>query len=430
MDRLSNYLPAAGDSSEQAMEKIRVILCALFAAFLPFDMFYSTFMIFVIAGASLIDISLKKIRQIPPAFPLFAFAILLSLSGIWYSTDGWRAHYLTERQLAFAIFPILLPLAIGKPTAEKVNLIFAVFAGSCVFAISFLLINALDLIYSAQLPLRYLFTYSFFNHNFSAPIGTHATYLSLYASMSMLFLVDKLARSTRKRYRLLYLASVMILTVGLLFLQSRNGILSLVFTLLFVFPLFSVANRKKYYLITVLSLALFAAILSRSDYIRERFTTELSTDLKTGKQVFTARNPEPRSWRWACAWKIIREKPLFGHGTGDEIPLLLVEYKKHNYQVSFREQFNSHNQYLSVMIKHGVAGLIVFLAALAYFFRLAVSRKNFLYVAFLTLTCLGFITEDIIDANKGIFFFAFFNTLLGYHILYIRKTPAETSTTP
>ncbi|MGC4059021.1 MAG: hypothetical protein QM743_13035 [Chitinophagaceae bacterium] len=82
------------------------------------------------------------------------------------------------------------------------------------------------------------------------------------------------------------------------------------------------------------------------------------------------------------------------------------------------------------MIKHGVAGLIVFLAALAYFFRLAVSRKNFLYVAFLTLTCLGFITEDIIDANKGIFFFAFFNTLLGYHILYIRKTPAETSTTP
>ncbi|MGC4059022.1 MAG: hypothetical protein QM743_13040 [Chitinophagaceae bacterium] len=72
------------------------------------------------------------------------------------------------------------------------------------------------------------------------------------------------------------------------------GFYQLVFTLLFVFPLFSVSNRKKYYLITVLSLALFAAILSRSDYIRERFTTELSSDLKTGKQVFTARNPEPR----------------------------------------------------------------------------------------------------------------------------------------
>ena len=103
------------------------------------------------------------------------------------------------------------------------------------------------------------------------------------------------------------------------------------------------------------------------------------------------------------------------------MPLLLNEYKKRNMVVSYREQFNTHNQYLSILIKFGIVGLIAFLLALGYFYYLALKNENFVYLSFLIFITLGFFTENIIDANKGIFFFAFFNTLLGYNCLNTLK---------
>jgi hypothetical protein len=54
---------------------------------------------------------------------------------------------------------------------------------------------------------------------------------------------------------------------------------------------------------------------------------------------------------------------------------------------------------------------------LGYYFKLAFQAKHFLYIAFLIVLGINFFTENVIDSNKGIFYFAFFNTLLGYYSL-------------
>lgn len=89
--------------------------------------------------------------------------------------------------------------------------------------------------------------------------------------------------------------------------------------------------------------------------------------------------------------------------------------------LSYSEAFNTHNQYLAILIKNGIVGLIAFLLMLSYFFSISIKAKDFLYFSFLTILSIGFFTENIIDANKGIFFFAFFNTLLGYNCLNTLK---------
>lgn len=121
--------------------------------------------------------------------------------------------------------------------------------------------------------------------------------------------------------------------------------------------------------------------------------------------------------RWECAWNLIKKQPIWGYGSGDEISLLKEQYLKRKMMVSYSEEFNTHNQYIAFLLKNGIIGLIIFLLMMIYFFRLAILKKDFVYFSFLLVLSVGLITENILDTNKGIFYFAFFNTLFGYCIL-------------
>lgn len=403
------------NDSVESVEKLRLILLALFGAALPFDIFYTTLIIFLLVVTMLIDFSIKKVANIPKVFWVFAGTILLSGIGYFYSTDTWRASYLIERQLAIFIFPILIPLLI-QIDKVKLNFILWIFSISCTLSVLYLLVNSLLIIVEFNFPLRYLFTSSFFNHNFTAPLGIHATYLSLYLSIAVIFLIKQFANSASRITKFSVSALLFILFVALFFLSSRTVIISLLIVISVVFPWFFIKNRKRYLIATLILFAGLIAVGSQSNYIKKRFSSELAGDLISNKK-YTLNDPEPRILRWRCAIEIINKKPVFGHGTGEEIGLLKEQYLQKKMMLSYSEAFNTHNQYLAVLIKNGIVGLIAFLAMLVYFFRLAIKAKDFLYFSFLTILAIGLFTENIIDANKGIFFFAFFNTLLGYNCL-------------
>jgi O-antigen ligase len=403
-------------------QNVRTILIALFGAALPFDSFFSTLIIFLSVLTMLIDFSLKKISFIPKSFWIFSGVIILNGIGYFYSTDIWRAGFLIERQLTILIFPILLPLAINIDK-QKTNFIFWIFSICCILLALYLFVNAFFFIFEFNLPIKYIFTSSFFNHNFSAPIGLHATYLSIYFSLTTIFLIQEFVQS-EIRNRIFIGISVIVLMAALFFLASRTSIIALATIIAFVFPAYFVKKKEPYFLALFVLLILSIVVGSQSGYMKKRFSTEFAGDITLDKK-YTANDPEPRIMRWKCAIEIISKKPLLGHGAGDEIPLLLDAYKKNNMMVSLKEEFNTHNQYLSILIKNGIVGLIAFLAMLIYFFRLAIKQKDFIYFSFLTIIAIGLFTENIIDANKGIFFFAFFNTLLGYNCLNILKQKAK-----
>src|SRR5690606_1021079 len=106
-----------------------------------------------------------------------------------------------------------------------------------------------------------------------------------------------------------------------------------------------------------------------------------------------------------------------------EIQMLKTEYKKKGHVISYLDNYNVHNQYLSILIKHGIVGLIFFLGIFYYFFKVSIQSKYFMYFIFLFGICFFFLTENVLDANKGIFFFAVFNTLFGYTALFPDEPP-------
>ncbi|MEH6536895.1 MAG: hypothetical protein V7719_10910 [Psychroserpens sp.] len=88
----------------------------------------------------------------------------------------------------------------------------------------------------------------------------------------------------------------------------------------------------------------------------------------------------------------------------------LTEYKKNGselLQKAIDKQFNSHNNYLYMILTTGFVGLIAFLVFLIHLFRNAITEKSILKITFCTLLVLNFLTENTLSRQWGLLFFAF-----------------------
>lgn len=114
---------------------------------------------------------------------------------------------------------------------------------------------------------------------------------------------------------------------------------------------------------------------------------------------------------WKIAKKIGQQHFWFGVGTGD-VNDAFKNYYKNNKDLNKIYQLRSHNQYLSTFIALGLIGIIIFLFTLISPLQFAIKNNNYLYVVFASIALLSFFSEDTLETQDGVFFFAFFNSFL------------------
>ena len=93
------------------------------------------------------------------------------------------------------------------------------------------------------------------------------------------------------------------------------------------------------------------------------------------------------------------------------IPNVATEFKK-QYKANEKcldkmYQLRSHNQYLSTTIALGIVGLVFFLFFVLYPVPTAFRERNYFYLICLCIALLSFISEDTLETQDGVFFFAF-----------------------
>jgi O-antigen ligase len=104
----------------------------------------------------------------------------------------------------------------------------------------------------------------------------------------------------------------------------------------------------------------------------------------------------------------IREKPLFGWGTGYVAPLIQAEETAQRLGREAPYPFNQfHNQYLETMVQFGIPGALLLLALIGWILYLAVRGKDYLLLSFITVYILFFWTETVLANSKGVVPFAF-----------------------
>jgi len=391
--------------------KITYYHLLIFLATLPFDRFYSELTLISLLIHTLIHLTKEKwapIKLTTIVMPISVY--LLTSLGTVYSHYREEAFFEWERQLAFLLFPfifLLSPLDLKKYTLPLLK----GFSVSCIFTILYLYGNALLVILYHDLPFSSLFGSAFINHNFSLPIDMHATYFSMYIGLSFITVLYWIIHSKKTPGRIWLVIGLGILLAGILQLSSRAVLIALFIIINIIVPFFLLKRdkRARFMAISLIVSVLVMITVTRSDAFRNRYIAGLKDDLT--QAIINNNVLEPRAARWQCAWELIKVSPVWGHGSGSEIALLKEIYFERRFYNSYINELNAHNQYLSFLIKTGLIGLAVFLCLLYMGFRDAIRCRNVFFCSFLVLAAVVCFSENILDANKGIFFFAFFFSL-------------------
>jgi O-antigen ligase len=393
----------------------------LFAVAFPFDRFYSELILISFAIHTLIQLRKETLYQLPyKQILLLASVFLLTIFCISYSPNKMQAFDDTGRQLAILLFPVLFAFDNLNQNKYRHQILYLI-SLVCVYVVIYLYTDAIRTILFYHLPFTSLLTATFLNHHFSQPIGIHATYLSMYVAIAFVFFLQQLLIEKKKLKKIGYTATSLLLLCGIIQLSSRAVFISLLLIVNIVLPFVGLKKetRFKYILTSFLVSATLVIFLSNNHTFKERYFTDTQSELTFNS--IKGYDAEPRIERWKVAVSIIKNSPVVGHGSGTEISLLKEEYFLRKMYVSFLNELNTHNQYLSLLIKTGIAGLSLFLFTLFAGFKKAIHQKDSIFLSFLIIVSTVSFSENILDTNKGIFYYSFF-----FSFFFLTKKQAVT----
>lgn len=119
---------------------------------------------------------------------------------------------------------------------------------------------------------------------------------------------------------------------------------------------------------------------------------------------------------WKAAWSILREKGVFGVGSGDVDLAFRNYYATHTTHLKPELQLRAHNQYLTSCLSSGIIGLLAFLIWWFTALRFAYRKRVFVFFAFIGIAMGSFLIEDTLETQMGVTFVAFFYGLFaGYY---------------
>lgn len=111
---------------------------------------------------------------------------------------------------------------------------------------------------------------------------------------------------------------------------------------------------------------------------------------------------------WKTALHIISKHPLIGVGTGDVQQEFNLAYNETNSSLNKESRLRAHNQYLTMTVAFGIAGGVYFLFGML-FTAIWLKNPGYLYAGFLLIALLSMLTEDTLETQAGVTFYAFFN---------------------
>ncbi|MDD4142160.1 MAG: O-antigen ligase family protein [Bacteroidales bacterium] len=111
---------------------------------------------------------------------------------------------------------------------------------------------------------------------------------------------------------------------------------------------------------------------------------------------------------WDAGFRIWKDHPVFGVGTGDVRDELDKKYATDFPRLDSIYRLNIHNQYLQIAVQLGIAGLIIFLFCIIYPGVASKSFKDFRWRFFLILIMLSMLNEDTLGTQAGVTLFCLF----------------------
>jgi len=393
-------------------------------ASLPFDMFYSHLILISYIIHTLIHLKKENVKPIIAIKVLALQSVfLLTVVSTIYSINKPEAFNEWGKHLTILAFPLIFCLN-PLDTRKYLPKLLQAFALVCSATVVYLYADAFITIKHYQLPFATIFSPAFTNHNFSEPIGMHATFFSMQLMVALAYLASSLTREKQLSARLTNIFCCIILTAGIVQLSSKAILFALIIMVNVAVPWFLFLGRARWRFVLIAGMLtlLAAGVVLVSPAFRYRLTTSLKADLT--KQT-TGETYDSRLARWQTTLELIAKKPITGYGAGTEISLLQERFYQKKLYDSFLQRLNGHSEYLSITLKSGIIGLLVYLATIIMGFKISVNKKDLPFFVFMMVIAVISFSENLLDVDKGTFFYAFFFSFFMFSVENRHRNPVS-----
>lgn len=333
---------------------------------------------------------------------------LIHVVGYFYSSNVENAGFELEKKLSLIIFPLFL----GAMTLKKehVNYIIFSFVLSCFLMLGYLMVIAIIKLYIFDTNKYFLIG------RLPGPVGIHRVYFSMYLVFGIVASIY-LIKSQFSKFKYGFIAAILMFSIGIFLMSARMCFL--IYIILAVRYLYYYFFVEKKYWMGILVIAIAGASLATivTNKIMMDKLTQIYTGLDKGNSKRNTSSANLRVIKWKSALEVFQSNFLIGVGTGDVNDELVKEYTRKNFYWGIRDKYNAHNQYLETAIALGIIGLVVWLLNLALPFYTSFMAKEYLYAEFIFIFSFCCLTESMLCAQKGVVFYAFFNSLFLFHLM-------------
>ena len=248
-------------------------------------------------------------------------------------------------------------------------------------------------------------------------LADHPIYISIALSVSILFSYNIYLNINKYYEKLILLIAVFIVFATILFLSRRGPVFALCLALIPVFyKLYKSSNRKSLLMkLGIGAIVSAITIILLVKPINKRVIEVLNPKTYAEKNETNSTNNRIQIYK--CAVELIKEKPILGYGIGRDRKELYDCYKENLYYL-YENKFNTHNQYLSIMLRFGFLGFVVFSFFLYYNFRIAIRLQSTTLLSILIFYTINFLFENVMERQNGIILFAF---LINYYAFMISE---------
>ena len=350
---------------------------------------------------------------------LFAAVYLLTLTGLFYSANTGEGWFRVQQKLPILLFPIVFGTTnfVNEDLVKKLSLNFvAATTMAGVVSFSYALFRYTQTRDTSLLQSDGLIIFP----------DLYKYVLGLFCLLSIVIILFYLPTFQRKRLSI----STAIFLSAILFLLSTRMIVGLwmVTLLFFTFRyikglLFRLLAAGSLLIILVIAILTIPAL---NRQWTEMITSSPKTTINLDQDASLNQSWGGKAIRmaiWKCSKDVIREHWLTGVGTGDIQDTLQAAYEKRKFYFASRyNRYNTHNQYLQTWIGHGIGGVLILgLAFVIPFFVYRPPAGQIVYFFFLGIMIFISFTESLLEINKGIVWYSFFNSIFAFRSGITRK---------
>lgn len=398
----------------------KIILYLLFGACftLPFSFRISTLILMLFAALNvfygLYSKSYNSKNLISKLLSLPSLFFLIVFVGWFFTQYKTDAGKLIIRFLPYLIVSLAYIFSSNSIKEKAPKYIIPAFVSGTLLSLFYLFGNAIiNFLNSGEEPWTRIFSQAYTYNRFMAPLDSHPSYFAVFIILSNFFIYNSKNISSTVKGILLAVNFF-----GLLFVMSRIGLIVCFIQILSLLFFLEKKWRIIYGTTLLGGIALMVYLYNtnlKDFYILQRLSLEFAWDINPDNTNSTINNrveDDSRIARWGAIINTIKERPIFGYGTGSEKTILSDTYKDAGLTVSLERGYNTHNQFLFFLLENGIIGFLLLIGFFIISAKTAFDRSDvftFLFLFILLMMCLF---ENYLYRTMGILTVSIFLTFM------------------